>query len=218
MNFSLDKYGRRYSEEMRSFAVILHFYSAQAYECLKIHLTLPNVSTIRRWSSSIDCEPGFFTEALDDLQTRKYSQAQMRDVCIMFDCMAIKKEFVFDSKTGKYSACVDFGSTADSSDHLPTEELVVMAVGLRSHCKQPIAYFLVDKICANVQSQIVKDAITHLIERGCLVHATVCDGCFSNQKTATQLGCILDVEKIRSTFQHPSYPGYICLFLMPAIF
>ena len=39
---------RRYSEELKSFAVTLHFYSAQAYDFLRIFLTLPDVSTIRR--------------------------------------------------------------------------------------------------------------------------------------------------------------------------
>ena len=38
---------RRYSEELKSFAVTLHFYSAQAYDFLRKFLTLPDVSTIR---------------------------------------------------------------------------------------------------------------------------------------------------------------------------
>ena len=65
----------------------------------------------------------------------------MADICIMFASMAIKKEIVFDSKTGQYSGCMDFGSSSDCADHLAIEALVVMAVGLRTHWKQPIAYF-----------------------------------------------------------------------------
>ena len=62
---------RRYSEELKSFAVTLHFYSAQAYNFLRKFLTLPDVSTIRRWSSSIGCEPGFLLDALDHIAKKK---------------------------------------------------------------------------------------------------------------------------------------------------
>ena len=37
---------RRHSEELKSFAVTLHFYSARAYYFLGKYLTLPDVSTI----------------------------------------------------------------------------------------------------------------------------------------------------------------------------
>ena len=38
----------RYSEELKSFAVSLHFYSAQAYEYARKHLHLPRADIIRR--------------------------------------------------------------------------------------------------------------------------------------------------------------------------
>lgn len=205
--------GRRYSDNIKSFAVTLHFYSPQAYEYLRKHLTLPDVSTIRRWSSSIGCEPGFLEDALDHLKSRMSENRMMRDICIIFDSMAIKKELVFDSKTGKYSGCVDFGTSSDSSDHLATEALVVMAVGLRTHWKQPIAYFLVDKICSNVQSQIVHEAVIQLTERGFIVHAAVCDGNFANQKTAVNLGCVLEPDRVLTEFKHPSGTGESIFFL-----
>ncbi|GFS26769.1 THAP domain-containing protein 9 [Elysia marginata] len=208
--------GRRYSEEVKSFAVTLHFYSAQAYDFLRKFLTLPDVSTIRRWSSSIGCEPGFLSDALDHIAKKKESNLQMADVCIMFDSMAIKKEIVFDNKTGKYSGCVDFGTNSDCADHLATEALVVMAVGMRTHWKQRIAYFLVDKICAKMQSQIVRDAICHLTERGFTVEATVCDGNFANQRTAVELGCNLAEGNLKTEFPHPSIEGETILFLFDA--
>jgi septal ring factor EnvC (AmiA/AmiB activator) len=48
----------RYSEELKSFAVSLHFYSAQAYECVRTYLHLSHPSRIRQWAQSINCNPG----------------------------------------------------------------------------------------------------------------------------------------------------------------
>ena len=59
-----------------------------------------------------------------------------------------------------------------------------MAVGLRVHWKQPIAYFSIDKLSAEVQLSLVRDAITEMAERGFTEHATVCDGNHTNKKNS----------------------------------
>ena len=60
--------GRRYTNEIKAFAVILDYYSPTAYEFLHSHLVLPDASIIRRCASSINCEPGFSQDALDHLK------------------------------------------------------------------------------------------------------------------------------------------------------
>ena len=208
--------GRRYSDELKAFAVTLHFYSPQAYEFIRKHLTLPGPSTIRLWASSLNCEPGFLLDSLDGMAAKLREDEKRQDVCIMFDAMALKKECCYDPKSGKYTGFVNFGTETSSPDHLATEALVVMAVGLRVHWKQPIAYFLIDKLSAEVQSSLVRDAITEMTERGFTVHATVCDGNYTNQKTASLLGCTLSAAGLCSAFSHPVMPSEKVFFIFDA--
>ncbi|GFR98749.1 THAP domain-containing protein 9 [Elysia marginata] len=57
----------RYSDAVKSFAVTVNFYSSQAYNYLRKFLHLPSSSTIRRWASTIYCEPGFLPDVIDKL-------------------------------------------------------------------------------------------------------------------------------------------------------
>ena len=101
---------------------------------------------------------------------------------------------------------VDLG--ADSLDNdagEATEAVVVMAVGLQSQWKVPVAYFRINGISAEVQSQLVLSAIRSLYEAKVNVVALVMDGRLSaNQKMANVMGCSLAVDDIRSSFPHPS--------------
>ena len=88
--------------------------------------------------------------------------------------------------TAKLENIADFGSSSDRADHLATESLVVMAVGLRTHWKQPIAYFLVDK---NGRKNSKPDSLCCYLlpyrERGFHVDVTVCEGNFANQNNSS---------------------------------
>ncbi len=66
-----------------------------------------------------------------------------------------------------------------------------MVSGLTGHWKHPFAYFLEDHLSAQTQAQMVKEAIILLTEAGFNVHAVVCDGSYTNQSTASMLGCSL---------------------------
>jgi hypothetical protein len=62
-NLSSTPTGRRYSDEVKEFALTLYFYSPKAYRYVRSIIPLPNQSLLRKWSSSVNCEPGFFKEA-----------------------------------------------------------------------------------------------------------------------------------------------------------
>ncbi|GFR90183.1 THAP domain-containing protein 1 [Elysia marginata] len=81
----------QYSESVKSFAVTVHFYSPQAYEYLRSFLHLPNSSTIRRWAASLNCEPGFLSDVINTLGDKLSIDEGMRDICVMFDALSIKK-------------------------------------------------------------------------------------------------------------------------------
>ena len=76
----------------------------------------------------------------------------------------------------------------------------VMAVGLRKPLFHPIAYFLVDRVDAQMQAQIIKEAINLLTDAGLDVHWVTFDGCAKNIATARSLGC--NIAKFDGSFKH----------------
>lgn len=213
----VDKHGFRYSDQLKQFAVTLHFYSAQAYEFLREYLHLPHPATIRKWSSSINCQPGFLTEVIDHLKKMVQENTLMKHCTLMLDAMALKKEVVYDPKTGGYAGFVDCGNFLPScGDSLSTEALVFMVVGLTGHWKFPVAYFLVDHLSGGVQAEIIKQLICVLTDAGMTVHGVVCDGSYANQATASKLGCCLIPGRIQPYFPHPQNPNEKVHFIFDA--
>jgi hypothetical protein len=197
--------GHSYSEELKSFAVSFHFYSVQAYEYVRKFLCLPHPDTLRRWTSSHDVEPGFMSDVLTGLKDQLQNDQNMKDVAVMFDAMSIRKQVIFDSKRQSYAGYVNHGHLqVASSDALASESLAFLVVGLKKFFKVPFGYFLIDKIDAKQQAQLVKDAITLLSDSGFNVEAVVCDGSFTNQSTATVLGCDFKAEQMTTDINHPS--------------
>ena len=134
-----DKHGHRFSEQLKQFAVTLHFYSAQAYEFVRQYLHLPHPSTIRKWSASLNCQPGFLTEVIDHIKEMAAEESLKKHCMLMLDAMSLKKEVVYDPKTNKYAGFIDCGNfLASSEDSLATEALVFMAVGLTGSWKYPV--------------------------------------------------------------------------------
>lgn len=62
----------KYPSVLRQFAATLQFYSCKAYEYVRnvFALALPNQSTIRKWYSNVNCEPGYVTAAFEALKIK----------------------------------------------------------------------------------------------------------------------------------------------------
>ncbi|KAF0703837.1 THAP domain-containing protein 4-like, partial [Aphis craccivora] len=73
--------GRRYSPEIKQFALTLHYYSPKAYDYCR--------------SILINAEPGFHTEVFDALKTLSPADKHCN---LILDVMAIKKQIVWDKK------------------------------------------------------------------------------------------------------------------------
>ena len=216
-NRNKDPTGYRYSEELWKFAVTVHFYSAQAYEYLRKYLHLPHPATIRKWSASLNCKPGYLSEVIDFLKNAKVNKPYMKDCVVMFDAMAIRKEILYDKAEAKYVGFADCGMVkGESEDTVASETLVFLVSRLSGSWKYPIAYFLDDKLAAQTQVQMTKEAIIILTDAGFNVHATVCDGSYTNQSTASLLGCSLIPGLFRNYFPHPSDPEKFVYFILDA--
>ena len=204
-NTKLPVHARRYSNEVKQFALTLNFYSQKAYNYIRGIFVLPHPSSIRQWTSSVNCKPGFLTEVINYLGQQAKNDPYFGDCCLIFDSMALRKETPYNHATKQYEGNVDLGGgiSTEHPDTLASEALVPLVGGLSGAWKYPAGYFFVDKISAIVQTQLVKTGLQLLGEAGMRVHAVVCDGAYANQDTARRLGANLNVDGITGEFPHP---------------
>ena len=211
--------GRRYENTVKEFATTLYFYSPKAYSYVRGTLSLPHPSMIRRWSSTMQCEPGFFDEAFESLSKFTEGCPEKKDCCLLLDGMAIRKQIIYDQHADKYVGFVNYGAAIVEPDEQPaTEALVFLLTGLQGHWKCPIGYFLINKISANVQMQMVTIALTKAAEIGLRVACVTCDGTATNMNMFQQLGCKFDAttySDMKTTFKHPTMDYNVCAIFDP---
>ena len=108
-NTTISPCGRRYTDDIKEFALTLHYYSSKAYEYVRSIIPLPNPSLIRKWSSSVNCKPGFLQEAFQSLQSEVEEIPLKKDCCLIIDAMSIRKQTLWDAKKEQYSGFVNYG-------------------------------------------------------------------------------------------------------------
>lgn len=79
---------RRYTAEMKQFALILYFYSPKGYDLLRETLYLPHPSMLRKWMGNYNCETGFLSEVFEYLETEIIQKQFLKDVALIFDSMS----------------------------------------------------------------------------------------------------------------------------------
>ena len=184
-NKKLNIYSRQeYPPELRKFAISLHFYSPKAYEYVRgiFDKALPSSSTIRNWYSSVDCEPGFISEAFNFLKEKCKNGAR---VALAVDEMSIMKNI--DLRGNKERGFVDKGN-GEESDEEATEALVMMATCYHEHWKVPIAYFFIKSMSAVERKNLVNEALIRLYDCNVEVVSITCDGPVTNISMLKKLG------------------------------
>ena len=199
--------GRRYSEQLKQFAFTVYFYSPKAYNFLRKIFFLPHQSSIRNWTSSVNCEPGFLSEAFADLQRQSEENVDMSECALILDGMSIRKQILYCQRLAKYVGFTDYGNLVPEGAETPASEaLVFMLVGLKSKWKCPIGYFLIDKADAETQASLVKQCLSMASDNSLSIRSVTCDGTNTNFKTLKLLGCVLGTvfDAFVPTFKHPS--------------
>ncbi|XP_047097666.1 THAP domain-containing protein 1-like [Schistocerca piceifrons] len=84
---------QQYSDRLKAFAITLNFYSPAAYRYVRstFNLSLPHVSTLRRWYNCIEGLPGFTSESFDIIKARIAKSSREVFCVLMFDKMSMKK-------------------------------------------------------------------------------------------------------------------------------
>ena len=196
--------GSRYSNDIKEFAVSLHFYSPRAYKFVRKTLHLPHPATLRSWAGNVVCEPGFLSNAIKSFSTKLQLSGE-NECALIVDEMSIRTETKWDRKLSKFVGNVDYGNIkGENQENMATNVLVVMAVGLKAHWKIPIAYFLTNRTNSEIQAQIIKRSITLLYNESIIVKSVTFDGPTKNIATARKLGCKID--DLQGSFPHPCRP------------
>ena len=210
--------GHRYTEEVKKFALTVHFYLPKAYPYMRKICSLPHQSSIRNWISSVNCEPGFHADVLQNLSEQLQKRPEMSDCALMMDGMVVRKQVLYDTKNMKYSGFVDCGGiVAESTEDQATEALVFLVVGLKHFWKCPIGYFLTNKLNGDAQASLIRSALSLLADHGFQVWSVTCDGTSSNLDTFRLLGCkfVPNYDNIKVSFPHPTRNRQVYAILDP---
>ncbi|KAM7312862.1 hypothetical protein ISCGN_009769 [Ixodes scapularis] len=192
-----------YAEDVRKFALTVHFYSAKAYKFLRKHVRLPHASALRKWAVVIDGNPGFTRESFNRV-TQEVQKGRLL-VSLMVDEMSIKKQVDWDGKEvigycdlghGILNDCVAYAKHA----------LVFLAVAVNKSWKIPLGYALIDGLHGNIRANLVRQYITKLEEAGAECISVTCDGTNCNISMLTALG-VCFAPPLRSWFPNPSDPS-----------
>ena len=88
---------------------------------------------IKKLSASLNCEPGFITDAFKSLKQEVINCPTKKDCCLVIDAMAIRSQSVWTPQSDKYVGFVDYGKDFNApSDKLATEKLVFLLVGQKA--------------------------------------------------------------------------------------
>lgn len=190
----------KYSAEIRAFALTLHFYSPKAYSYVRktFNNLLPHPSTIQRWYSVLDGEPGFTKEAFDAITTKAKESNII--VNLVLDEVHIR-QFVEWNGT-KYEGFVDCGTSMESSV-MATSALVFMATAMNNSWKIPLGYFLIKSLAAPERAGLTIKCLEFLFEAGVECYSLTFDGASTNISMCTKLGAKYELEDFKPWFSHP---------------
>jgi DNA transposase THAP9 len=222
----LQKRRGKYSEEVRSFALTLHFYSPKAYNYIRKmwgKRILPHPSTIRALYQVVDGSPGFTKEALQAIAVRASEKKIV--VNLVIDEMSIKQEVIYNKYSGQYYGGIDFGNFEDAQGNksckndnpiMATNALVFMVVSQNESWKVPIGYFLVGGLNSVERANLLKLALETLHSHNCSVYSVTFDGASSNLRMCEVLGANFEYgSNFKPCFTNPitMEPCYVFLDL-----
>ena len=211
-NLSATPKWMRYSEELKKFALTVNFYSHKAYSFLRKIYKLPHPSSIKQWTASVNCEPGFLSEVFRDLEKQSESKPDMVDCALLIDAMAIRKQVIYDQARSKYSGFVDYGNLIpENTEWSASEALDFMLTGLKNHWKCPVGYFLIDKCNAETQVSLNKTCLSLAADHGLRIWSITCDGTYTNFASLKGLGCKFSTkyDEMVVRFKHPTRDYFV---------
>lgn len=189
---------RKYSVDLRKFALTLNFYSPKTYEFVRneFNCVLPHPRTLGKWYCHMDAEPGFTQESLDLLTLKNDKPIYC---ALMIDEVAIRQHVEWDGF--KYHGYVNIGKTVETDTmEVATECLVFMVVCINEPWKLPIGYFLCNHLSSVQKAELVKQALNLLQKTKVNIVSLTFDGCPTNLTMSKILGCDLNLKNLKTDF------------------
>lgn len=167
--------GCRYSEEFKKFALSVYFLGPKAYQQFSTLYRLPSKSTLNRFTGKWTIHPGFneFIFRLLELRIQIFKEKE-KDCIICLDEIAIKSHFFYDIGQDKIVGFQE--AYTPNSIKVATTALAVMARGVASNWKQPLAYFFYNSAAPSEEiKEILFETVRKLTAIGFNVTGVVSD-------------------------------------------
>ena len=208
---------KKFSRELRAFALTLHYYSVNAYKYVRksFNLCLPHPRTISKWYQHVNGEPGFTAESFVAVANKIKEAKHELLFSLTFDEMAIRQQVDFDGK--KFHGYINMGIDANN-DVLPVAKasLLFLLTAVNDTWKIPLGYFLIDTVSSTQKANLVKQCLILLHDINAHVICITFDGLTSNITMAKLLGCNMDPEALHPRFPHPVTNVPISIYLDPS--
>lgn len=201
--------GEKYSEDIRTFALTLRFYSPRAYDFVraKFDKSLPHPVTIKKWyqQSSILASSGLCNRTIELLKGKveeMKAEGKRLHCGIVHDEMHIKQLVQYDKHKKCFSGLISFGKIPDNAEMLPiaTQVLVFLVSGINIPFHLPIAYYFVANLEGIDKVFLMRSIKKTLTDIGIIVPTSTFDGHPTNVTACEIMGSSFDLNDL-----HPQY-------------
>jgi len=215
-------HGQTITPALRKFALTLHFYSPSAYDYVRniFSKSLPHVSTLRKWYSTVNGLPGFSSESFRAIAMKVEEMKKCGKQlfgCMIIDEMSVKQHVNWTGT--RHQGYIDYGlgGTTRQTDNLPfaKDAFVIIVVGMNTYWKIPVAYYLIAGITAEEKANIILSCLEELCKIGIKIKTLTFDGAANNLAMSNVLGAKLQCPDLKPTFQLPSSKENIHIILDP---
>jgi len=167
--------GRRFSNEIKQFALTVYFLGPSVFHLLHDHFSFPSIRTLRKITSKYEFQPGLNDFMFDFLsfKTKTFS-SDMLNCILCADEMSIKTNLFYNLSKDQI---IGFNQSPSCKTYDPAKHaLVLMIRGINYSWKQPIAYYLISNSCnSNDLQDIICTTIRKLENININVKAFVTD-------------------------------------------
>ena len=182
-----------YSEEIRCFALTLHYYSPKSYKYVRKSFgdSLPHTRTISKWMANAKVTSGFNEGSFESVKERCRNSDKPILVNLVHDEMHIKQHLEWDHHSKKWLGFADIQTSKNQSKGkkpLANEALNYMIVAVNDSWKMNMGHFFIRGLDGDQRADILTSCLTKLHETGVTVTSVTCDGLSSNLTMATHMG------------------------------
>ncbi|XP_049885543.1 eukaryotic translation initiation factor 2-alpha kinase-like [Pectinophora gossypiella] len=190
-----------YADDLKKFAVTLHFYSPKAYEYIrkKFDLSLPDPRAISLWYLKSDRRPGITQQSVDCIKMRAGGKRAL--VCLLLNDIAIKEKAESDGchLHGYVNVGNDlYGDYVEKAN----EALLVTAVAVNQSWKVPLAFFFGRNFTPTQKATLLKLCIDAVSEKDIEIISITLQGSPSNVNLAKVLGANVDTPPFQPYFTY----------------